>query len=129
MTRTADFIAFRRIVWITCLCATVTATPALADRHCSFARQSAFYAREFSAEAEKAAANECAQKNTEALDRLNDAMAELEICSCAAAEEPLRRWLGDRAGPKGATERSCRAEARAINTISKTVLSRVETCF
>ena len=111
------------VVWVE------SAAPALADRHCSFARQSAFYAREFSDEARTGPDGECRSKTAEALDRLRDAMAELEICSCAAAEEPLRRWLRDRPPPSPDPGGACVANARSINAISKTVLTRVETCF
>ena len=70
-----------------------TASPASADRHCSFARENAFYARELSAEATKTANAVCPAKNSEALNRLRDTLTELEICSCSVAEQPLRRWL------------------------------------
>ena len=105
------------------------ARPAHADRHCSFARESAFYAREVSAEALNATAADCPAKMREALDRLRSAMVELEICSCAPAEAPLRRWFAGR--PAGGPEKdaACRGNAAAINGVSKTVLREVEKCF
>lgn len=104
-------------------------SPALADRHCSYARESAFYARELSAEARPAPANQCRAKRAEALDRLEDAMAELEVCSCAAAEDPLRAWLKSRTAPPLADTVSCAGDVDSINDISRTVLTQVETCF
>ena len=103
--------------------------PALADRHCSFARQSAFYAKEFSSEAGAGSAAICRTKTAEAFERLKDAMAELEICSCAVAEEALRRWLKDHRPTRAGDARSCSANANAIKNISEIVLKRVETCF
>jgi hypothetical protein len=97
-----------------------------ADRHCSYARESAFYAREFAAESRQAPANECRAKRVKALDRLENAMAELEVCSCAAAEAPLRAWLNSRPATSGA---SCSAEMDSISSISQFVLKQVETCF
>jgi len=113
----------------TWLAALLVSAPVSADRHCSFARESAFYAREFSAEAAKLPAGRCDSKVTEALERLDDARIELEICSCTAAEAPLARWLEDRKTGDGNRDRACRVRAAAINAISKTVLKQVETCF
>lgn len=104
-------------------------SPALADRHCSYARESAFYAKELSAEARQAPANQCRTKRAEALDRLEDAMAELEICSCAGAEDPLRAWLKSRPATPLADKVSCAGDVNSINDISRIVLKQVETCF
>ena len=105
------------------------AGPVAADRHCSFARQSAFYARELSAEAPGLPAAACSARTAEALDRLRDARIELEICTCAVAEDPLERWFKDRPALDGAPDAACGKSADDINAISIELLTRVEECF
>ncbi len=114
-----------------CACALVIglASPVVADRHCSFARQSAFYAKEISAEASGLPVAACSAKMGQALDRLRDARIELEICTCAVAEEPLERWFKDHPSLESATDAACGNSADAINAISMKLLTEVENCF
>ncbi len=121
--RAGDMTGMNKFI---CIGLLVVALPgaAAADRHCSFARQSAFYARELSAEAGKPPADQCKATMAKALARLDDARIELEICTCAVAEERLRRWF-ESAGDGAA----CDARAQSVNAVSKELLSLVETCF
>jgi hypothetical protein len=102
---------------------------ALADRHCSYARESAFYTREISAEALKAPTGGCQAIMEKALKRLRTTQEELAICSCAPAQGPLKQWFDNR--PSGGLDpnASCIDNARAINAAAKTVLKEVEKCF
>lgn len=65
----------------------------------------------------------------QALDRLRDARIELEICTCAPAEEPLERWFKDHPSLESATDAACGKSAEAINAISMKLLTEVEKCF
>ena len=129
MTRGTEFIRTR----VPAVCAwslvIALAGPAAADRHCSFARESAFYARELSAEASRLPVVECPARMAQALDRLRDARTELEICSCAPAEESLERWFKIHPAGAGESAAACRKDARTINAISIEVLTEVEKCF
>jgi hypothetical protein len=112
-----------------CLLGIGVANPAAADRHCSYARQSAFYAKELSAEASKLPVAGCAAKMAEALGRLRDARIELGICTCAQAEEPIERWFENHPSNEGVTFGACRKGDDPINAIAKEVLRQVENCF
>lgn len=112
-----------------CALAIGPAVPAVADRHCSFARESAFYARELTTEASGLPGADCSAKTARALDRLRDTRIELQICSCAPAEEPLEFWFKKHPSSAGVTAATCRKEADAINAISREVLKQVEKCF
>lgn len=129
MARENQFI--RKRVPAVCACALMIAltSPVAADRHCSFARESAFYARELSAEALGLPVAACSAKTDRALGRLRDARMDLRICSCAPAEEPLEFWFIKHASSAGVTAAFCRKEADAINAISKEILAQVEKCF
>ena len=105
------------------------ASPVVADRHCSFARESAFYAKEISAEASRLPVADCSAKMAQALGRLRDARIELRDCSCAPAEEPLERWFKNHLSNGSVTAGICRKGADPINAISIEVLTEVEKCF
>lgn len=129
MTRAGEII--RGLSPAVCACAIMIAVagPVAADRHCSFARQSAFYAKELSAEAPGLPAAACSATMAKALDRLRDARIELEICTCAVAEDPLERWFEDHPALDRAPDAACGKSADAINAISTELLTRVEDCF
>ena len=112
-----------------CLLVIGFASPVVADRHCSFARQSAFYAKELSAEASRLPVADCSAKMAEALDRLRDARIELGICTCAQAEEPLERWFKNHPSNESVTAEACRKGAYPIDAIAIEVLTQVEKCF
>ena len=111
-----------------CLVAAVPGV-ARADRHCSFARESAFYARDFSADAMKAQGAACRAKMKNALQRLRESMELLDICSCDPAQDPLRRWLDSHPTIDNRVDRDCPGSAAAVNAISREVLKQVEKCF
>jgi hypothetical protein len=114
-----------------CILTLAVAMPgtATADRHCSFARESAFYAESLSADAMKASASACPAKLKDALERLQETRIELDICSCAPAQEPLKQWFGSRPKDVLDPKASCAENAHAINGAAKTVLIEVEKCF
>lgn len=107
----------------------VSPTTAMADRHCSFARESAFYARDISSEAMKARLPACRTKMAEALSRLRESMELLDICSCEPAQTPLRHWLDSHPSIDARVGRDCPGSAAAVNAISLEILTQVEKCF
>lgn len=129
MIRGTEIIVKRVAAAVACVLVIGFAGPVFADRHCSFARESAFYAREFSAEALGLPVAGCSAKTARALDRLRDARTDLRICSCAPAEEPLEFWFKKHPSSAGVTATSCRNKADAVNAISREILTQVEKCF
>ncbi len=101
----------------------------LADRHCSFARESAFYARELAREAGQAPTKQCTLTIAAASERLRDTAAQLKICSCAPAEGPLDRWLASQPEHPPAAAAACVTRADDIAAIAQVVLVEVEKCF
>ena len=102
---------------------------AVADRHCSFARQSLFYAEATSVEAKTVAAAQCYQKLEIALEYLRDARVELDICSCSFAQGPLADWFAEKGAAVLVKNDQCRTGAIAVADISRHILTEVEKCF
>lgn len=126
----ADLNGSRRLVRLAaCLAVAAWPTAAMADRHCSFARESAFYARDIAAEAMKARPADCPAKMTEAISRLRESMELLDICSCDPAQTPLRRWLSSHPSLDADAVSDCKGAAAAVNAIAREVLKQVEKCF